>query len=58
MQLTTNEIIVYDLLKDEDKHFEELIAATGLPMGELMQTLTKLEVLGVIKKLPGNYYGI
>ena len=58
VQLTTNEIIVYDLLKDEDKHFEELIAATGLPMGELMQTLTKLEVLGVIKKLPGNYYGI
>ncbi len=58
VQLSTSEIIVYDLLKEDDKHFEELIAETGLAMGELMATLTKLEVLGVIKKLPGNYYGI
>lgn len=58
IQLSTSEIIVYDLLKDDEKHFEELISETGLPMGELMSTLTKLEVMGVIKKLPGNYYGI
>jgi len=58
VQLTANEVIVYDALTDEDKHFEELIAATGLSMGELMATLTKLEILGVIKRLPGNYYGI
>ena len=58
VQLSTSEIVVYDLLKDDDKHFEELIAETGLSMGELLEALTKLEVLGVIKKLPGNYYGI
>jgi len=58
IQLTTEEVLVYDALKDDDKHFEELIAVTGLSMGELMATLTKLEILGVIKRLPGNYYGI
>ena len=58
LQLTASEVIVYDALHDDDRHFEELIALTGLSMGELMATLTKLEILGVIKRLPGNYYGI
>ncbi len=57
-QLTTEEVIIYSALQDDDKHFEELLALTGLGMGELMATLTKLEVLGVIKSYPGNYYGI
>lgn len=58
VQLSTSEVLVYDALQDDDKHFEELIAITGLSMGELMATLTKLEILGVIKRLPGNYYGV
>lgn len=58
VQLTAEEVMIYSALQDDDKHFEELIEITGLSMGELMATLTKLEVLGVIKKLPGNYYGI
>ena len=57
-QLTTEEVLIYSALQDDDKHFEELLTITGLSMGELMATLTKLEVLGVIKKHPGNYYGI
>jgi len=57
-QLTTEEVLVYSALTDDDRHFEELLDITGLGMGELMATLTRLEVLGVIKKLPGNYYGI
>ena len=57
-QLTTEEVLVYSALQDDDRHFEELLAITGLAMGELMATLTKLEVLGVVKKHPGNYYGI
>ena len=57
-QLTTEEVLIFSALQDDDKHFEELLDLTGLSMGELMSTLTKLEVLGVIKKLPGNYYGI
>ena len=57
-QLTTEEVLIYSALQDEDKHFEQLLEITGLSMGELMATLTKLEVLGVIKKYPGNYYGI
>ncbi|MBO4478880.1 MAG: DNA-processing protein DprA [Clostridia bacterium] len=57
-QLTTEEVLIYSALQDEDKHFEQLLELTGLSMGDLMATLTKLEVLGVIKKYPGNYYGI
>ena len=57
-QLTTEEVLVYAALSDDDRHFEELLDVTGLSMGALMATLTKLEVMGVIKKLPGNYYGL
>ena len=57
-QLTTEEVLVYAALSDDDRHFEELLELTGLSMGALMATLTKLEVMGVIKKLPGNYYGL
>ena len=57
-QLTTEEVMIYSALQDDDKHFEELLAITGLSMGDLMATLTKLEILGVVKKHPGNYYGI
>ncbi|MBP5610273.1 MAG: DNA-processing protein DprA [Clostridia bacterium] len=57
-QLSADEVLVYAALSDDDRHFEELLDLTGLTMGALMATLTKLEVLGVIKKLPGNYYGI
>ena len=57
-QLTTEEGLIYSASHDEDKHFEQLLEITGLSMGVLMATLTKLEVLGVIKKYPGNYYGI
>ena len=57
-QLTADEALVYAALSDDDRHFEELLDLTGLTMGALMATLTNLEVLGVIKKLPGNYYGL
>lgn len=57
-QLSTEEVIIYAALQDDDRHFEELLEITGLSMSALMSTLTKMEVLGVIKKLPGNYYGI
>ena len=57
-QLTADEVLVYSALTEDDRHFEELLDLTGLTMGALMATLTKLEVLGVIKKLPGNYYGL
>lgn len=57
-QLSADEVLIYSALSEDDRHFEELLDLTGLTMGALMATLTKLEVLGVIKKLPGNYYGL
>ncbi len=58
LQLDYMEAIVYAAVEKQDMHFEELLSQTKLSVGELNVVLTKLEILGVIKKLPGNYYGI
>jgi len=40
----------------EAVHFDALIAATALSMGQLSTMLLKMELKGIIRALPGNYY--
>lgn len=37
-------------------HLDEIIERTGLPAGEVMVSLTMLELQGVVAQKPGNYY--
>lgn len=37
-------------------HIDELLEITGLSIGELMERLLTLEIQGLIRALPGNYY--
>jgi len=37
---------------------EELIKITGIEVNKLNSVLMKMELLGLIKKLRGNYYGV
>lgn len=56
IQLTCEEQIIYDKLIGHECHFDELIAHTGFEVKNLSTMLMRLELKGIIKKLPNNYY--
>ena len=37
-------------------HLDEIIERTGLPAGQVMVSLTMLELQGKVSQRPGNYY--
>ncbi len=58
IQLDFAEERIVERLEKGETHFEELLALTELPVTSLMAVLTKLELLGIIKKLTNNLYGV
>lgn len=57
-QLTIEEASIINLLEKEELHFETILSKVGLSVKELNAILLKLELLGIIKRLPGNYFGL
>lgn len=55
-ELETPENMVYSCLDLFPKSISELIRATGIASGELLQILTALEIKGMIKEISKNYY--
>lgn len=55
-QLSEEERILVDALKDGVWHADELIAHTGMGTGKLLGLLTVLEIRGVITRLPGKRF--
>lgn len=59
LDLTPFEQKIIDTLQPKDfLHADELMHETGLTNSELASTLLQLEMIGVIKTLPGKYYKI
>ncbi len=58
IQLDFSEEKIVERLEKGEAHFEELLEITELPVTALMSVLTKLELLGLIKKLTNNLYGV
>ncbi|MGN1259386.1 MAG: DNA-processing protein DprA [Christensenellales bacterium] len=58
LQLTIEEQMVYDFLMDDEQHFDDILEYTKLKPNELSSLLTEMEMMGIIKKTSGNYYGI
>lgn len=54
--LSELESMVVSKLTDDPKHFEEILNETGLPVGELMEILLRLEMKGVAYQQVKNYY--
>ncbi|PKM77650.1 MAG: DNA-protecting protein DprA [Firmicutes bacterium HGW-Firmicutes-15] len=54
--LEVEELSVVEALGHEAEHFDILMGSTGLSTGALSAVLLKLELKGIIKALPGNYY--
>ena len=57
IQLDMVEAQIVDAVEEGDRHVEELMALTQMTVSELTPILTKLELMGLVKKLGGNYYG-
>ena len=47
---------ILSLLSDEPRLIDDLAAACGLPVGELLQTLTELELGGAVEALSGSRF--
>lgn len=58
-ELSLNELEsqIYNMLQLEDKHFDEILEKTKIDAKKLVVLLTTMEIRGLIRKLPGNYYG-
>ena len=56
--LTDIERSLVDYIVREDRHIDEITAFVGdMEVGQLLPILSKLELFGLIQRLPGNYYG-
>ncbi len=58
VQLDIVESQIVDALHDGEKHFEELLADTGLNVADLTNVLFNLEIDGIVTKSAGNYYDL
>ena len=57
-ELSSNEKLVIECLKSQELSFDELQELTQIDVKILSTLLTSLEISGLIKKLPGNYYSV
>ena len=55
-QLSMEDQIIIKSLEQGEKTIEQLIEITGIKVGKLNANLTMLEIKGIVKQLPGNYY--
>lgn len=58
LSLDNYEKKIYNSLLSGERHFDELVAISGMGVQELTPLLMSLELRGVINRLPGNYYEI
>ena len=50
------EQMIYDNLLGQELHFDELAKLTKLETKVLLTLLMRMEIKGIVSKLPGNYY--
>ncbi len=58
MQLDFMEEKLIDALSYSEMHFDDLIDLTGLRVSDLNALLVRMEIVGLIRKLDNNYYGV
>lgn len=56
VQLSESEKIIFSLLTDKRLHMDELQISSKLPSSEIFPVLLDMEMQGIIRVLPGNYY--
>lgn len=56
LELSMDEQVIYDNLFGHEVHFDELCQKTKLETKVLLTLLMRMEIKGIVSKLPGNYY--
>ena len=56
IQLTSDEQIIYSTLDGMELHFDDIVQRTKLETKVLQTCLMRMEIKGILRKLPGNYY--
>lgn len=57
-EVSQDEKLVLDALYEGEMDFDSLEAKTHISSKSLISLLTRMEISGLIKKLPGNFYGL
>lgn len=57
-QVNDDEKLVLDALYEGEMDFDSLEAKTNISSKSLISLLTRMEISGLIKKLPGNFYSL
>ncbi len=55
-QITMDQQKILNILKTDEIHFDDLVMESGLSVPQLSTLLTNMEMIGLIEKLPGNYF--
>lgn len=55
-RLNQQEYLLLEIMGTDKCHTDELLRRSGISFGELSAVLFKLELAGILKSLPGNYY--
>ena len=56
VQVNFDEQILLDIVGENEIHYEELLSKSGMEQKSLNTLLMRMELMGTIHKLPGNYY--
>lgn len=55
-ELSGDENLVYQLLSDSELHIDQIGGGTNIRAEKLFELLLNMELKGIIKSMPGNYY--
>lgn len=56
LNLSDNEKLIVETLKDGKKHIDIIIESVKMPSSDASGILTNLELSGIVKQLPGKYF--
>jgi len=56
LNLSSDQESIYEHLGKEPLHIEQLIAGTGLPAGKVNAGLIALQLMGLVRQLPGSLF--
>ncbi len=55
-QISLEQQNILNILKTDEVHFDDIVTESGLSVAQLSTLLTNMEMIGLIEKLPGNYF--
>jgi DNA processing protein len=57
-EMSADERKIIDLISTKKLHIDDLISISGLPSSEILSTLTRLELQGIIYQHPGKFFSL